>query len=211
MEETLIDISRPLSPQITVWPGDAPFAIEQTVAIAAGGSVNLTRLSFSGHTGTHADAPYHFNEDGRTLEALDLATYWGPAQVVTVARVDGPLTPADFARYDLRQAPRLLVRTPAARFPLDQFPPKYPYPGPDLAAFLGAHGVVLYGTDAPSMDHVDSKDLPGHQAMLRHGIAIIEGLDLEAAPDGLYEMVALPLRIAGGDGSPVRAVLRVLP
>lgn len=211
MEQALIDISRPLSPQIAVWPGDAPFAIEPTVTIAAGGSVNLTRLSLSGHTGTHADAPYHFNEDGRTLEALDLATYWGPAQVVTIERTDGPLTPLDFARYDLRLASRLLVRTPAAHFPLDQFPPHYPYPDPALAAFLGAQGILLYGTDAPSMDHVNSKDLPGHQALLRHSIAIIEGLDLHAAPDGLYELAALPLRIAGGDGSPVRAVLRILP
>jgi arylformamidase len=75
---------------------------------------------------------------------------------------------------------------------------------------LGHHGVVLYGTDAPSMDHVQSKDLPGHHALRRNGIAILEGLDLRPAPDGVYELVALPLKIEGGDGSPVRAVLRVL-
>lgn len=208
MADQLIDISRTLSPQIAVWPGDAPFEISTTMTIAGGASVNLTRLSLSAHTGTHADAPYHFSEDGRTLEALDLGIYWGPAQVVTVSRAAGELSPGDFADYDLARAPRLLVRTPAAHYPPEQFPPVYPYPGPELAAFLGSQGVILYGTDAPSMDHVDSKDLPGHKAMLRHTIAILEGLDLRQAADGLYELAALPLKIGGGDGSPVRAVLR---
>lgn len=210
MGKQLIDISRLLSPQIAVWPGDAPFSTDRTMTIAAGASVNLTRLNLSAHTGTHADAPYHFSDDGLTLEALDLDIYWGPAQVVTVSRPDGELSPVDFADYDLGRAPRLLVRTPAGRFPLDQFPTAYPYPGPELAAFLGAQGVILYGTDAPSMDHVDSKALPGHKAMLRHTVAILEGLDLRQAADGLYELAALPLKISGGDGSPVRAVLRTL-
>ena len=119
--------------------------------------------------------------DGRTLETLDLAIYWGPAQVVTVDAREAPLLPADFAGYDLGQAPRLLVRTPASTYPPTSSPPTTPIPAPNLAAFLEQHGVFLYGTDAPSMDHVDSKTLPGHQAMLRHGIAIIEGLDLQQA------------------------------
>jgi arylformamidase len=59
------------------------------------------------------------------------------------------------------------------------------------------------------MDAVDSKTLPGHHALHRHGIAILEGLWLEGVADGLYEFVALPLKIAGGDGSPVLAVLRL--
>ena len=80
-----------------------------------------------------------------------------------------------------------------------------------LAAFLAEKGIVLYGTDAPSMDHYESKELPGHKALLKHEIAILEGLLLADVPDGVYELVALPLKIVGGDGSPVRAVLRTAP
>jgi len=199
-----------LTADVAVWPGDAPFEMRTMMTLQDGGTVNVTRLNLSAHTGTHADAPYHFHDDGRTLEKMDLDIYWGLAQVVTVGRPGGGLVPVDFESYDLAAAPRLLVRTPAASYPVSQFPTDYPYPSPELAAFLGEQGVFLYGTDAPSMDHVNSKTLPGHHAMLRNEIAILEGLDLRQAPDGLYELVAFPLKIAGGDGSPIRAVLRTL-
>ena len=204
----LIDISRTLNAQIAVWPGDTPFAIQPVLTIADGAAVNLTTLTLSAHTGTHADAPYHFAADGATFDQLDLAPYWGPAQVVTVTRTTGELTADDFAHVDLAAAPRLLVRSPASEQNPTHFPTSIVYPGPALIEVLGRYGVVLYGADAPSMDAIDSKTLPGHHALRRHGIAILEGLDLTRAPDGIYELVALPLKIAGGDGSPVRAVLR---
>ncbi len=206
----LIDISRTLNTRIAVWPGDTPFAMQPVLAIADGASVNLTTLTLSAHTGTHADAPYHFAADGATLEQVDLTPYWGSAQVVTVARMAGELTPADFAHVDLAAAPRLLVRSAASSQDPTEFPSEIVYPGPALIELLGQQGVILYGADAPSMDAIDSKTLPGHHALRQHGIAILEGLDLRAAPDGLYELAALPLKIAGGDGSPVRAVLRTL-
>ena len=204
----LIDISRTLNARIAVWPGDTPLAMQPVLAIADGASVNLTTLTLSAHTGTHADAPYHFAADGATLEQIDLTPYWGLAQVVTVARIAGELTPTDFAHVDLTVAPRLLVRSAASSQDPTQFPSEIVYPGPALIAHLATHGIVLYGADAPSMDAIDSKTLPGHHALRRHGIAILEGLDLTHAPDGLYELAALPLKITGGDGSPVRAVLR---
>jgi arylformamidase len=206
----LIDISRTLNARIAVWPGDTPFAMQPVLAIADGASVNLTTLTLSAHTGAHADAPYHFAADGATLEQVDLTPYWGPAQVVSVARTAGELTPADFAHVDLAAAPRLLVRSAASSQDPTVFPTAIVYPGPALIAHLAAHGIVLYGADAPSMDEINSKTLPGHHALRRHGIAILEGLDLTHAPDGLYELAALPLKIAGGDGSPVRAVLRMM-
>lgn len=206
----LIDISRTLNPNIAVWPGDTPFAIATVLAIAGGATVNLTTLTLSAHTGTHADAPFHFAADGDTLEQVDLTPYWGPAQVVTVSRQAGMLTPADFAHVDLSRAPRLLVRSLASSQDPTRFPEEIVYPGPELIAVLAHHGIVLYGADAPSMDAIDSETLPGHHALRRHGIAILEGLDLRSAPDGIYELAAFPLKIAGGDGSPVRAVLRTV-
>jgi len=205
---TLIDISRTLEPALAVWPGDTPFARSVQLSMHDGASVNLSTLTLSAHTGAHVDAPFHVEREGVTIERLPLEPYWGPAQVVTVQKIAGPLSLDDFGHVDLRRAPRLLVRSAGGSGPHDLFPAEFVYPGPELASVLAGAGIVLYGSESPSMDHADSKDLPGHHALLNAGIAILEGLDLRAAPDGVYELVALPLKIAGGDGSPVRAVLR---
>lgn len=210
MPVRLIDISRSLSPAIAVWPGDTPFELQRKLSLAEGANVNLTTLIVSAHTGTHVDAPYHFAADGLKMEALDLSVYWGAAQVVTVNREFGPLVPADFAHADLGRAPRLLVHSNASHTKRTEFHEDFVYPSPELADFLGEKGIILYGADAPSMDAHDSEALPGHKALQRNGIRIMEGLDLSQAPDGLYELVALPLPVRGGDGSPVRAVLRTL-
>jgi arylformamidase len=142
------------------------------------------------------------------MEKVSLEAFIGPATVVTVQREAGPLTPADFPGLDWSSVERLLVHSPASARPANQFFDEFVYPSPELADFMAQHGVVLFGSDAPSMDDVYSKTLPGHKALARHGIAILEGLLLAEVPDGTYELIALPLKIEGGDGSPVRAVLR---
>lgn len=207
---TLIDISRTLEPALAVWPGDTPFERRVQLSMADGAPVNLSTLTLSSHTGAHIDAPFHVQREGVTIERLPLEPYWGPAQVVTVRKSAGPLDREDFAHVDLRRAARLLVRSADGSGPHDVFPAQFVYPSPELAGVLAEAGIVLYGSESPSTDHADSKDLPGHHALLNAGIAILEGLDLRAAPDGVYELVALPLKIAGGDGSPVRAVLRTV-
>jgi arylformamidase len=207
---TLIDISRKLEPSLAVWPGDTAFERRTVLSMAGGDSVNLSTLILSAHTGSHVDAPFHVQRDGRTLEQLPLDAYWGHAQVVTVQKAAGPLDAEDFAHVDLSRAPRLLVHSGASQAPHDQFPDQFVYPSPGLAVALRAAGIVLYGADTPSMDHALSKDLPGHNALLFAGIAILEGLDLREVSDGVYELCALPLKIVGGDGSPVRAVLRTV-
>jgi arylformamidase len=210
MTARFYDISRTLFPGMTVWPGDTPFELQPTGDIAKGDTVNTTNLTLSSHTGTHVDAPFHFIGDGTTLEQVELAPYWGLAQVVTAKKPAGPLVPADFADYDLSRAPRLLVHSAASEANPRVFHDDFVYPSPEMADRLGEAGVVLYGTDAPSMDASGSKDLAGHHALQRNGILILEGLDLTGVPDGLYELVALPLKILGGDGRPVRAALRSL-
>lgn len=205
---TLIDISRPLTKETAVWPNSQSFTRTTVLSLHHGDSVNFSNLLLNSHTGTHIDAPYHFSDAGQTIAQLDLRPFWGTAQLVTIHTAAGPLTPAHFAAYDLSLAPRLLVHTPLSDLPRRQFPSDCPYPSPELADFLAQHDIILYGTDAPSMDALDSKTLPGHHALHRHGIAILEGLALAGVPDGLYELSALPLAIVGGDGSPVRAVLK---
>ncbi|MFZ0545040.1 MAG: cyclase family protein [Candidatus Promineifilaceae bacterium] len=205
---TYIDISRTLFPGTAVWPGDTPFELRQMLKRSQGDSVNLTTLVTSAHTGTHVDAPHHFSDDSTGIDEMALRIYWGPAQVVTVAKTGGPLYPADFAAYDLRQAERILVRSSAEKREESEFPSEFIYPSPELADFLHEQGIILFGSDAPSMDAQDDDALPGHRALLRNGIAILEWLNLSETADGLYELSALPLKIAGGDGSPVRAALR---
>ncbi len=202
------DISRTLFPGTAVWPGDTPFELRQMMKRSEEDSVNLTTLVVSAHTGTHVDAPHHFSSDNRGIDEMDLEIYWGPAQVVTVAKKGGPLFPNDFAGCDLSRAERILVRSLTEKTDETVFPSEFIYPSPELADFLGEQGIVLFGSDAPSMDEQTDPALPGHKALLRNGIAILEWLNLVDVPDGLYELSALPLKIAGGDGSPVRAVLR---
>jgi arylformamidase len=204
----IYDITRTINPNLAVWPGDTPFSAEKVLAMSRGASVNLTTLTLSSHTGTHADAPYHFVNDGLTINQVPLAAYLGPATVVTVEREAGPLTPADFPNLAWSGLERLLVHSGASHKPLAEFPTEFIYPSPELAAWLGQHGVVLFGSDAPSMDDMNSKSLPGHNALHQHGIAILEGLLLADIPDGRYELIALPLKIESGDGSPIRAILR---
>jgi arylformamidase len=205
---SIIDISRTLRPEIAVWPGDSRFVLERVLQRSRGDSVNLTTLTLSAHTGSHADGPMHFADDSEAIATVDLQPYWGEAQVVSVDKDSGPLFPGDFAGYDLGRAPRLLVRSPASDGDPNRFPKRFVYPSPALADYLGGLGIVLYGSDTPSMDAEDSKTLDGHNALYRNKIAILEWLDLSQAPDGLYELAALPLKIANGDGSPVRAALK---
>jgi arylformamidase len=204
----IVDITRILRRGTAVWPGDTPYALTKILDRGQGETVNLTTLTLSAHTGSHVDAPLHFSDEGASIDQVPLSSFWGPAQVVTVEKRSGPLLPADFAGTDLSLAPRLLVRSAASDLEQSLFPEAFVYPSPELAPFMAGHGIVLFGSDAPSMDEQNSKTLDGHHALARQGIAILEWLDLRRADDGLYELVALPLRIAGGDGSPVRAALR---
>lgn len=205
---TFIDISRTLVSGTAVWPGDTQFELKEMMQRRQGDSVNLTTLILSAHTGTHVDAPHHYSDDNRGIDQMDLSLYWGSAQVVTVARQNGPLFPADFAACDLTLAPRILVRSIIGKPDQTVFPAEFIYPSPELADFMAARNIILFGSDAPSMDAQTDALLPGHKALLKNGIAILEWLDLSQTADGLYELAALPLKIAGGDGSPVRAVLR---
>lgn len=204
----IYDITRTLSKTSPVWPGDTPFEARQLWSLADGQSVNLFTLTLSPHTSTHADAFYHFVQDGETPAQMPLEPYLGTARVVTVAKADGPLVPDDFAHVDLNGTQRLLVHSPVSALDDTQWPETYPYLSPELVDWLADKGVILIGMDSPSMDALTSTDLPGHHALRRHNIANLEFLSLQDVPDGVYELIALPLKMDGVCGSPVRAVLR---
>lgn len=202
----LIDISRPLHTGMPVWPGDTAAEFKLVTTIPGGAAVNVGRLHLSVHTGTHADAPFHYNEAGAKIDEVPVETYVGPARVVDI-RGQTTITTALLAAHDFSSTPRVLFKSDSWPDPA-VFPPAWPLMAPDVPAWLAARGVKLVGLDVPSVDHLTSKDLPIHHACDAAGLVILENLDLRTVAPGVYELIALPLRIKGGDGSPLRAVLR---
>ena len=212
MGTRIFDISRPLRSGIPVWPGDTAFDFGFVARIRDGSSVNVGRIEMSVHTGAHVDAPLHFDDDGQDAASMPLERYVGPCWLADVRPSERGIRPEDLPD-DLKAAvadhPRVLLRSYAER-PAD-FDEHMAHATPELADWLAAHGVFLLGVDSDSMDAFESKDLPAHNRLNGHGISILEGIDLTGVPSGSYELIALPLRIEGADGSPVRAVLRETP
>ncbi len=174
--------------------------------IAKGDWVNLSSIRLSPHLGAHADAPWHYGDSGRTIDEQDLEIYVGECQVV---RVDA--TPRQAIRpEDLPgpiEAPRVLFATGTSADP-DRFDEAFAALSPELIAHLAERGVRLVGIDTAGVDLFDAPELVVHHACLEHDVAILERLLLRDVEPGRYELIALPLRLAGCDGSPVRAVLR---
>lgn len=207
---TIYDISRPITPELAVWPGDTPFSYQTVLRKQDGHSVNLTTLTLSAHTGTHADAPFHYNDNGEHPAALPLEKYIGSAQVVSLSRQSGGIVPADFAPVAVGQAPRLLIHTWCSDLQPNQWPEDFPYPTIELVKWLAEKEIVLLGVDMPSVDNFNSQTLDGHHALYQYGIVNLESLMLRDIPDGIYELIALPLKLDAVCGSPVRAVLRTI-
>ena len=202
------DISRPVKAGIPVWPGDTPYAFRLNWKIGPGCPVNVGTVTMSVHTGAHTDAPYHFEEGGEDIASVALSKYMGPCVVVESRPGTDGLVPADLPPGTdalLRQAPRLLVRTYTTR--PTAFDTAMRHLTPALADHLADLGVVLVGLDTDSMDATDSKDLASHHRLCARGVAILEGIDLSGIVPGVYDLVALPLKLVGADASPVRAVL----
>ena len=208
------DISRTLSNEFAAWPGDELFRYRLTNEIAKGASVNLGAVSMSVHNGTHADAWFHFQTNGESIEKAPLDLYLGRATVVDLAQSfsrlkEKHLITLDDLRPDAEEiaaTSRLLIKT-GRWSDSTVFPEKIPVLAADVPVWLQKNGVKLLGVDLPSMDDIDSKSLQNHHALARAGIAIIESLNLSNVAPGVYNFAALPLKIAGADGAPVRAVL----
>jgi arylformamidase len=203
----LIDISPLIGAAIRVWPGDTPFARTVNLDMAAGANLTLSDIRTTLHVGAHADAPSHYLAAGDDIAARSLSYYIGACSVVHV-EVEGRIYPEDLARKNIN-SPRVLFRTGTFPDP-NAWNDDFASLSPELVHHLHARGVVLIGIDTPSVDPFESKELEAHHALAEHDMANLEGLVLEHVPEGEYELIALPLRIAGADGSPVRAVLRTL-
>lgn len=208
------DVSPPLHDGIAVWPGDVAYRRQLTTEIGAAISpsgpaweLTVSSIHTTLHVGAHADAPNHFTAGAAGIEAVPLSPYRGLCQVIHCDKPRGSLIgPEDLAGLAL-QAPRLLFKTGSFPNP-DAFNTDFVAFAPSLIAWLVQRGAVLVGIDTPSVDPFDSKSLPAHHATRSgRGISILEGLDLHETNPGLYELIALPLKLRGADASPVRATL----
>lgn len=213
----LYDITPPISPALAVWPGDTPPSRQVLCDMKDGANITLSTLHATVHLGAHADGPNHYGKDAPAIDQRSLDYYIGPCRVVSVptsrnTRVSIEAFDAALEQLSLpigTLPPRVLIATGTYPDP-NHFNEDFAGLEPSLIDTLSARGVRLIGTDAPSVDLFTSKDLPAHNRFLANDMAILEGLVLKDVPEGDYELIALPLKLVGFDGSPVRAILRTL-
>ncbi|MBQ3708323.1 MAG: cyclase family protein [Clostridia bacterium] len=171
-----------------VYPGDKKPAFRRISDMEDGALCNITELEMNAHNGTHVDAPRHFVKDGTPIEALDLTTLVGPC---TVAAFDGPISREEILAH--RGCVRLIAK---GKCRLTE----------ESARTLSECGVKLFGLEAQSIAG-DDPPLAVHVEVLSHGIIALEGLVLSAVEPGDYFLFSAPLKLAGSDGSPCRALL----
>ncbi len=211
------DLSLPLSARLPVWPGGPPVSVIRTSSLDRGDAANVSRLDMGSHTGTHIDAPLHFEPGGAAVDVLPLEVLMGPARLVELP-VEKKISSADLERLDLKGVVRILFKTKNSRLWKEAVDPasstassfhrNYIYLAEDAAAFLVDHGIRLVGVDYLSVESFTEKSFVTHHRLLRAGVVILEGLNPSAVPPGDYELIALPLRIEGGDGAPARVILK---
>ena len=211
----IYDVSVPLSATTPTYPGDPKLEIKEWATLANGDSANVSVLHMGAHSGTHVDAPVHFIEGASKVESLPLSALIGLAEVVEVPQDMRVIDDSFVSQNCNGPSERVLFKTRNSGFwdrPGDGFRVDYTYIDPRGAERLVSLGKKLIGIDYLSVEVFQSSDFATHIALLSNGIVILEGLDLRAVPAGTYELICLPLKIAGGsgDGAPARAVLRSL-
>jgi len=202
------DITPPVTESLAVWPGDTPMSREILLDMKAGANLTLSTLRATVHLGAHADAPSHYGRDAATIESRALDLYLGPCQVL---RVDVERGKRIEPRHVAGRVSEKRVLFATGTFPdPERFREDFASFAPETIDALHELGVRLAGIDTPSVDPFSSKDLEAHHRFLAHDMAILEGIVLKDVPEGKYELIALPLKLAGFDASPVRAILRTL-
>lgn len=206
----IYDISLTISPGMPVWPGDPAVELTQLASIDQGANANVSHLSFGVHTGTHIDAPHHFLNDHQTVETLPLEVLTGPCHVLQLDDGVASLSAEVLAAAQIpADAQRLLFRTRNSQLwaqGVREFRTDFVAIPLDGAEWLVRRGVRLVGVDYLSVSPYKNSR-PTHEALLKAGVVIVEGLDLSQVQAGPYQLYCLPLKIGGSDGAPARAIL----
>lgn len=207
-----IDATATLDPTTTpVYEGDAPMSFQFLKDMRKGDALTLSAYSLGAHSGTHIDAPMHFIRDGASVDRVPLQPLIGTAVVLDIPDSVQAIDAAELGRHQWRGAERVLFRTRSsvrgwmrsATFHRD-----FAYVAPDAAQLLADAGVQLVGIDYISAERFGAPAPLSHRILLGKGIPIVEGLLLEGVRSGRYDLVVLPMKVAGHEGAPARAVLR---
>jgi len=203
----IYDITLPLSAELPVYPGDFPAVIAPWTRIADGDSANVSRLTICSHAGTHIDPPLHFNDSGISVDEIPLGLLIGKALVVEILGVS-EIGRKELERLPVRGVERLLLKTNNSElWKQREFCPDFAALSVEGAGYLLEAGIKLVGVDYLSVESVTG-DGEVHRTLLDNGVLILEGLNLAEVEPGEYELICLPLKVKGGDGAPVRAILR---
>ncbi len=209
--ETYIDISLPIRSGMLTWPGDEEVLLERTASLDRGDPYNLSRLRLGLHAGTHIDSPLHFLPRGEDVASMPPDAGIGPARVVEVVK-SSKIGRADLEPLSPRRGERLLLKTLNSRRAWweEPFDPHYAHLDAGAARYLAERGIMLVGVDYLSVGPYGEGAEEVHRLLLEAGVWILEGLDLTRVEPGDYELFCLPLRVANGEGSPARAILKTL-
>ena len=204
----IYDVTIPISNDLVVYPGDPPIKIErQSIIDNDDAKYNVSQYSFGSHTGTHVDPPFHFFENGLTVDELPLELLMGRARVVEITAAQ--INESALGEFDFTADARVLFKTRNSYlWSQEDFVEDYVYITPEAARALVGEGIKVVGIDYLSVEKFGSKNMETHLTLLKAGTIIIEGLDLREIEPGDYEMTCLPLKIKNGDGAPARVVLR---
>ena len=207
---TIYDISLTISPDLPTWPGDPKLELEKLESMDKGAHNNVSRISSSVHLGTHVDAPYHFLNDGGTAEKLPLEILTGPCYVVQLPDGVEAITAEVLDRTEVTsEMKRVLFGTRNSHLWAkgeSQFQTDFVAIAEDGAEWLVERGIQLVGVDYLSVAPYGDSG-PTHHVLLKAGVVIVEGLNLSNVMRGFYDLYCLPLKIAGCDGAPARAIL----
>ncbi len=211
----IYDVSMLLHSDMLVFPDDPKFRTEAASRIEQGDPANVTQIHMGTHTGTHVDAPRHFYDEREGASQLMLEKLVGPALVLEIFGKQVELK--DLEDVDLNENSRVLFKTENSRKKLlhkKEYDENFVVIGEEAAQYLAQKKVALVGIDYLSVEAPENSDdreaYRVHHALLSAGTIIVEGLDLSEVSKGAYELLCLPLRIKGADGSPARVILRPL-
>lgn len=198
-----VDVSIPMHAGMTVWPGDPAYSMVPATRIADGAGCNVSTLAFSTHTGTHVDAPWHFEDSGKRLHEVDTNIFFGEALLLDLPEVDS-ISAEDLGAAPL--PPRLLLKTRNSEHPANApFLDSYVAVEPDAAQRMVDEGVRLVGVDYLSVAPYKQPGQETHHILLRADVFVVEGLRLKGLDRGTCSFVVLPLPLMDADGSPCRA------
>jgi arylformamidase len=209
MASRWIDVSVNLKNGMVYWPGDPPARISHALDMERGDPCTVSLLEMGAHTGTHMDAPAHFVRGGIGIDQMPLDTAIGSARVIPI-RDRQSIKTDELVRHSIRRGERVLFKTHNSDhcWDTDRFVEDFVYLSAAAAQYLAERQVRLVGIDYLSVGGFRADGVETHQALLQAGIWIIEGLNLKRVRPGRVQLVCLPLKIAGADGAPCRAILR---